>query len=600
MPTQTKIKSILVENVRGISSKRFVFDTPEMLGNKIHLLVAPNGFGKSSLAGAFSSLKPRSLKLPSSLLHNDDDNNKAKLEITYSVNGLESTVKADDESNDLSKTFSVAVINSRLKPRAVAKTGFNQFAKPIASLIIEPIVLVESIPKRPTKNFATTAFKREFGASGKILPNIQPFLENDLFLNSILSLPDIGKFAQKKVWKLLDPIIDDINTQTGTIDQIVEWIRDNKLQDFKAIPELAAIAILLKDFSDLVETEAFLVAYQFGKAYKEDATLLNEYRSWRSYLSGKRRSEELLAGVNSNPAWIDVSVKETKGKLVAEFPIATKMSNGQRDLLSFVAQLMRADFELAGPRAILIIDEVFDYLDECNLLVAQFYASKFVEQFKSSGAEIFPLFLTHLNPDVFKHSVLGLGRGDIRKVHVLDKASDSSRKTGIAAMVRLREDPALKPYIGKYFFHYHPDDCDQVPLFKAHGLKEKWAKSHDFYAYLFDEFKKYCSGDTDADHVAACVAARIAIEKLAFDQLQVVDQKRFTDEFNKCTADKLDFVEQVGGKVPESHRLLGMLYNDILHHKEHFDYISAIVSKMKNPALRGMMKDIPIPVSFRA
>ena len=47
MPVQTKIKSILIENVRGISARNFVFDNPEMIGNKFHLLVAPNGFGKS-------------------------------------------------------------------------------------------------------------------------------------------------------------------------------------------------------------------------------------------------------------------------------------------------------------------------------------------------------------------------------------------------------------------------------------------------------------------------------------------------------------------------------------------------------------------------
>jgi hypothetical protein len=62
--------------------------------------------------------------------------------------------------------------------------------------------------------------------------------------------------------------------------------------------------------------------------------------------------------------------------------------------------------------------------------------------------------------------------------------------------------------------------------------------------------------------------------------------------------DKLDFVEQVGGTVPELHRLLGLLYNDILHHKDNFDYISAIVSKMKNPAIRGMMNEIPIPLQL--
>lgn len=599
MLTQTKIKSISVENVRGISSKKFVFDTPEMLGNKFHLLVAPNGFGKSSLAGAFSSLKPRSLKIPTSLLHKEDEANKAKIAITYSVNGVETTIKADEGSNDISKIFSVAVINSRLKPHAAAKSGYHQFAKPTASIIIEPIILVECIPKRPTKSISTSAFKQTFGASGKILPNIQSFLDNDLLLCGILSLPGIRRFSQKKVWKQLDPIIDDINARTGTAYQIVDWIESNKLAEFRAIPELAAIATILADFSELTEAERFLVAYQFAKAYEEDAKLLDDHRAWRSYVSGKKRCEELLTSVNSNPAWIAVSIKETKGKLVAEFPEATKMSNGQRDLLSFVAQLMKADFELSGSRAILIVDEVFDYLDECNLLAAQFYVSRFVERFKSNGAEIFPLFLTHLDPNVFIHSALGLGKKDIRKVHLLDKATDSSRRAGIAMMVKLRDEPALKPYIGKYFFHYHPQNCDQEALFRESGLKETWGKSHNFYTYVFEEFGKYRSGGVEADFVAACVATRIAIEKHAFDQLQEAEQKeRFTEEFNKRTSDKLDFVEQVGGKVPESHRLLGLLYNDILHHKDNFDYISSIVSKMKNPAIRGMMNEIPIPRTF--
>ncbi|WP_312433766.1 hypothetical protein [Achromobacter sp.] len=595
MASQTKIKSISIENVRGISSAKFIFDTPEMLGNKFHLLVAPNGFGKSSFAGAFSSLKPRSLKLPFSLLHKEDEANNPKLEIAYSVDGVDYTVRADGEGNDISKIFSVAVINSKLKPRAVAKTGFQQFAKATASLIIEPIVLVEKIPVRPGKSFVTTEFKKTFGPSGKILSNIQPFLDNDLLLRSILSLPDIGRFSKKAIWKELDPIISDINAQTGTIDQIVTWVGENKLSALRGIPALSAIAALLTDFQNLSEVSRYLIAYQFALAYKEDAKLLRDHLAWRTYLSGKKRCEELLKSVNSNPAWIAVHIKETKGKLVAEFPEATKMSNGQRDLLSFVAQLMKAEFQLSGVRAILIIDELFDYLDECNLLAAQFYASRFIEKFKATGAEIFPLFLTHLNPDVFKHSALGLGKKDLRKVHFLDKASDSSRRVGIAAMVKLRDEADLKPYIGKYFFHYHPQNCDQEAVFKTHGLKASWGKSHNFYSYVFEEFVKYRLGEGEADFVAACVAARIAIEKHAFDQVKAADQTRFTDEFSKGTSEKLDFVAQLGCTVPESHRLLGLLYNDILHHKDNFDYISAIVSKMKNPAIRGMMSEIPMP-----
>lgn len=596
MPTQ--IKSISVENVRGISSRKHVFETPDMLGNKFHLLVAPNGFGKSSLAAAFDSLEPRRLKIDPSLLHQDNAANMPKLEVVYTENGVEKTLKADDTCNEISKVFSVSVINSKLRPRAVAKTGFNQFAKPTASLIIKPITLVEKVPSRPGNDFAASGFKQAFGAAGKILPNIQDFLANDLLLGRILTLPDLAKFGQKKVWKLIEPIVAAINNQTGTAAQLLYWTEQNKLVDLKAIPELVALASLFEGFSQLSELERFLAAYQFAKAYADDAKALAEHHAWHSYLAGKTRCIDLLAAVNSNPSWINVSVRETKGQLIAEFPVATKMSNGQRDLLVFVAQLVKAEFDLTGERAILVVDEVFDYLDECNLLAAQFYVTRFVNRFKANGAEIFPLFLTHLNPDVFKHSILGLGKGDIRKTHLLDKASDSSRRVGIAAMVRVREDAALKPFIGKHFFHYHPQNCDQVALFKTKNLKETWGKSHDFYTYVFGEFAKYLTGAADTDYVAACVAARIAIEKHAFDQLEPTDKTRFTDEFVKGTVQKLDFVEQLGMKVPDSHRILGLLYNDMLHHKEQFDYISAIVSKMKNPAIRGMMSELPILTSF--
>ncbi|WP_395734677.1 hypothetical protein [Prosthecobacter sp.] len=598
MPFQTKIDRIKVENVRGIASSTMVFDSPEMLGNKFHLLVAPNGFGKSSLATAFVSLTPKNLKLTLSQVHQNDEAKKPKLEITFTADGVQRTLRADNEINEISKVFSISVLNSRTKPAATAKRSImNQYARPTASLIIEPVVLVKKIPNCPEKSFKTSDFKRAFGKAGKILPNIQPFLENAKVLKIILSLPQIANFGRKKVWKTIDPIIAEINAQKGGGEELVAWVEQNCLARLEAVIELAAIADYLIGVLSITRVESILLAYQFAKAYAQDSNLLKNHLSWYTYLCGKKKCEELIRSVNSNPAWIDVSIEELDGALVVMFPDATKMSNGQRDLLSFVAQLMKAEFDLVSARAILVVDEIFDYLDECNLLAAQYYISKFIDNYKSSGAEIFPLFLTHLDPSVFRHSALGLGKKDIRKIHVLDKASDSSRTKGVAPMIRLRDDAQLKDYVGKHFLHYHPSNCDQVALFRSKGLKETWGKSHAFYKYVFTEFKNYRSGAVEADHVAACVALRIAIEKHAFDQISPVDQKRFTDEFKKGTAEKLDFVESVGGEVPESHRLLGLLYNDIVHHKD-YDYISAIVSKMKNPAIRGMMNEIPVPSSF--
>lgn len=58
------IKKIAITNVKGIgdgtSNGVYEFDIPK---NKPSILVAPNGFGKSSLATTFKSLKNTKLEL---------------------------------------------------------------------------------------------------------------------------------------------------------------------------------------------------------------------------------------------------------------------------------------------------------------------------------------------------------------------------------------------------------------------------------------------------------------------------------------------------------------------------------------------------------
>ncbi|WP_420553917.1 hypothetical protein [Neptuniibacter marinus] len=50
------IKKLIIENIKGFSSQSFELN---IIPNKPSLLVAPNGFGKSSLAAAFLSLKQK-------------------------------------------------------------------------------------------------------------------------------------------------------------------------------------------------------------------------------------------------------------------------------------------------------------------------------------------------------------------------------------------------------------------------------------------------------------------------------------------------------------------------------------------------------------
>jgi hypothetical protein len=590
MPPQTKIKSIRIKNIKGFSEKTFEFGMPEMIGNKFHVLVAPNGFGKSSLATAFRGLRPRSLKIAKDDKYREDDGLNCELEVVIDEDGTTRALLADSSRNDLSTVFSISVINSRLKPRATQLTHIPG-ARPTASLVVESVVLVNRIPARPA-NFPTQAMlKEKFGNNGKILPDMGGFIKSALLLSSICSASELRKFTQQRVWSQLDPILEAINGKAGTAESIKAWITCEYGDILRGIGAIAQIADLLTAYGDIPEVDRLLAAIVFGQMHRDDSSLIGKLGDWCFYIDSKEKCRDLLASLNSNPAWIDIRPREDHGKLVVDFPTATSMSNGQRDLFSFVAQLIRAELELKTEKAILVVDEVFDYLDEANLLAAQYYVAEFIGAFKKRGGTIFPLFLTHLDPQIFRHSVFGLGKGELRKVHMLDQALDVSRTSGIALMVSKRDEPDLQPVIGKFHFHYHPTGCDEQVLFEQNRLKKRWGNSEVFYNYVEEQLRAYLANAEQVDFMAVCVAVRISIEKSACVQLEEAEQIAFTEEYSDGTSGKLEFAERRGARIPSSHKILGLLYNDMLHHKEQFDYISSIMSKMRNPAIRGMIKE---------
>ena len=53
-------------------------------------------------------------------------------------------------------------------------------------------------------------------------------------------------------------------------------------------------------------------------------------------------------------------------------------------------------------KSLLVIDEVFDYLDDASLLVAQHFLLELMKQFKDAGKSIYVVILTHRDPSQFK------------------------------------------------------------------------------------------------------------------------------------------------------------------------------------------------------
>tara|TARA_B100000809_G_C15032996_1_gene492663 strand:+ start:755 stop:1183 length:429 start_codon:yes stop_codon:yes gene_type:complete len=141
------IKKIVITNIKGIgdgaSNGMYVFDMPK---NKPCILVAPNGFGKSSLAIAFKSLKKSKIELHKDDLHQGNDDLLPSIEISYldDEDNLQ-VVRASATTNDIDSTFDCFVINNQVFAKA-KKNRIGGHVIASASLETPPIVLSSTIP----------------------------------------------------------------------------------------------------------------------------------------------------------------------------------------------------------------------------------------------------------------------------------------------------------------------------------------------------------------------------------------------------------------------------------------------------------------------
>ncbi len=141
------IQNITVENVKGIENKSLDLD---VLPNRPSLLVAPNGFGKSSLAAAFLSMNANRLTLHADHMHKGDSTRTPRLLLTYqNAAGSSHTLEANPTSNTIADHFDYFVINNRTKTKGIGRR-FGGRTHVSASLIIEPVILVDTIPDRTT------------------------------------------------------------------------------------------------------------------------------------------------------------------------------------------------------------------------------------------------------------------------------------------------------------------------------------------------------------------------------------------------------------------------------------------------------------------
>lgn len=574
------ISKIIIQNIKGFDDKEL---SVNLLPNKANVLVAPNGFGKSTISTAFRSLRPSKLVLNKDDCHKKDETLRPLLQIEANINGRAGIYIANNTSNNISSHFNIYVINNRL---SVKTSGRNTgtYTSVSGHMSIDEIELVTTIPENKNVRYLFTECKNKFGVNKRIIPNLTDLFSNDAFLVQIPEIYDsLDKFTTVGRKNILTTILSEINRLSGNADRIRDQLDNSWLDVLNQESYFQNIKIVLKQqriYPISTDWDAFFVFWQLQLIYNSDRNEFKKACKRAQYNIKKKNIKEGLEILN-NSQWKKPNVIESDGKLKIMYPHANELSNGQRDIVTLFPLLEIISINTDKP-IILIIDEVFDYLDDANLIVAQYYVSQLIEKIKKNRGLIYPIFFTHLNPRFFQNIILN-------KMNIVMLEDISAvPNPHLKRLIIHRNEATIKEDVAKYLMHYHSGEISgKRTEFRTLSLKESWGDGTIFLQYLIDETNKYLADNLIYDPYAVCLSFRIRIEKLIYDKLIGNDVKQeFLDTHE--TVKKLEFAENHLGELSEVYYIFRILYNDPAHlHDVNQD--KAVVYKLNNKIIKGVI-----------
>lgn len=580
------IKTIEITNIKGIGHKLFTLD---LVPNRPNILVAPNGFGKSSFAIGFDSLRSNKIELDDRHYYLKVNSNRPVLTLTLTTG---ETLVADNTQNTISDYFDVFVINNQTEPKSVVQSfGGRSFAK--TSLDILPTTLIQTIPAKIPFEYNSATMKSTFGANGsKLLNNISNLFNCGHLFFRIEREIDFTRFGLKLYRQTFDSTFPTINEQKGTGNSIKGWIQSNILPEFQALDEFRKLADIITSFGFgeiQDEVDAYLTAWQILSVKEKMGVNYKKACKYLYYLDEKDDCTKTIESFNPVKDRFDIKPKVEGNSLVVKWPKAHEISNGQRDILTFIALLLKSRLNFKKKDCILVIDEIFDYMDDANLITFQYYVSTFIDEMKRQKRRIFPILLTHLDPLFFNHFCFN----DTKiKVSYLKEPNIKSNQN-ILKIIYKREDASIQSQVDAYYFHYHPtiDTIDLKNEFKELKLNVDWAKPEKFFQKVFREVRRYLF-ETDAfDPLAICFLVRVQIEKLVYNLIP--DPANKTNFINtNGTKNKLHFAQRIGIHIPETYFLLGIIYNTSLHLSEGHDISKPLGLKLENGTIKQMIRNL--------
>lgn len=594
------IKNITIENIKGYGSPAITLPL-ELTTKKINLIFAPNGTGKSSMATAFCSLEGRTLKVEKENKYHKDEALQASLSLQLD----ESTFIADATNNTISTNLICQVINCATTVHTTQR-NMGHFTSVSGYIDIQDI-LIEPVIQPSSTGYSVTKIRSEFGTNGKILENlIQDFESPDFLLrieSIIPSLECFGKAKSRK--KLIDEILKMIHPLRGNADQVFNNFNPDWLLDIEANGIYKTITSVLDDiYGGETRKQRFLRFFQLYVHWNNNKTSIRNAIKRALYEERKKQYDDNIALLDGT--WKNIHTEEVGGNLIVRFPQADEISNGQRDLLTFIVSLLKFKIQLRKDKKyLLLIDEVFDYLDDANLIVAQYYLTKFLDISKDN---LFLCLLSHLNPYTFRSYVFSDKKLNIQYLKNTVPEATNSMKDFISFRERMGTEgkagdeakDKLYHNLSHDLFHYNPECVDyssELASYKSaneHHLNVQWGSTEELHQFIIGEVNKYLSEQPQYDPYAVALALRLRVEKLMYEKLSAPLQQDFVN--TKMTKKKFDYCLQKGIDVPDIFFIVSAIHNEADHLK--FDAINnryiekPMVYKLQNNAVKCILKEI--------
>lgn len=568
------INKIKIENVRGI-------DLLEIQGNitsnKPTLIIASNGFGKTSIATAFDSMNSSRIVLEKEDFHLKNEMLKPAIEITDDENSYECT----NFKNNIYDKYDIFVINNKQK----IKTGQNHVKGmiiPKASTIVN-IIAYKNIPEKKRSDYKFTSVKQIFKEKyvcfeNSFFVNLTDNYKNHKFILCINSAKaQFDKLMLKKNEKL--------------ILNMLNLVIEKKQMEFETLYNDSIIEEIILKFNPFMLNDKsftnFISVIQIFLHYLTERNVFSKILKYSQYIIFKTTLKEKLSYVNKN--WKNINVEEKDRNLVLNISNVKDLSNGERDILCFITQLLSVQIKVSSKRVILIIDEIFDYLDDANIISAQYYLVKLIGFCKEIGVDIFPIILTHLTPIAFKNY-------SFKKVNeiYLGKNQCNSNLFNINNLLKLRNDKNWSKttednIISKNYLHYSEDYESATKMLIRANVPSDIHSVEKFREVAKKELLKYIN-DENSDISFVCCGLRIGIEEFVYNKLDTSKKNDFIDKHG--TIKKLDYALENGVDIPEIFYLLSIIYNEAMHLDQHCNKLVGIDSKLTNIIIKEMIKEV--------